>query len=469
LASQQSLAADDQRCESDDDIDGVNGNGDVLLMSPSQSDRLASPHRRGSSPASRSSVGGSAPPSSSGAVQRRGVLQFCKARRRLFDSVPAASASLSSSSTTTPGGGDDDGSVGGRGLSVEGSTERLLSDGLGAVVQRKIAKTPFKVLEAPAIEDDFYLNLLDWSSQNVLAVGLGSAVWMWNALTSQVSKLCDMDPQVDSVTSVGWSPRGNMLAIGTNQGGVQLWDVGAEKMVRNMSGHKSRVGVVLFGGGGGHSSTLLSGSRDRSILMRDTRSHFDWSAKMLAHTQEVCGLRWSPDNACLASGGNDNKLYVWSAAQPRAPLLRYTEHTAAVKAITWSAHQRGLLASGGGTADRCIRFWNTSSSSSQPLRTVDTGSQVCNLRWSDNVNELVSTHGYSQNQIIVWSYPSMSQLATLSGHNMRVLYLAVSPDGQTIATGAGDETLRFWNVFPEPPHTQDRRPSALSLSSNALR
>ena len=40
------------------------------------------------------------------------------------------------------------------------------------------------------------------------------------------------------------------------------------------------------------------------------------------------------------------------------------------------------------------------------------------------------------------------QLATLTGHTYRVLYLAGSPDGQTIVTGAGDQTLRFWNVFP---------------------
>lgn len=74
--------------------------------------------------------------------------------------------------------------------------------------------------------------------------------------------------------------------------------------------------------------------------------------------------------------------------------------------------------------------------------------QVCNLAWSKNVNELVSAHGYSQNQIVVWKYPSMTKLATLTGHTYRVLYLAVSPDGQSIVTGAGDETLRFWNVFP---------------------
>jgi len=76
--------------------------------------------------------------------------------------------------------------------------------------------------------------------------------------------------------------------------------------------------------------------------------------------------------------------------------------------------------------------------------------QVCQLAWSKNVNELVSAHGYSQNQINVWKYPSMAKLATLTGHTYRVLYLAVAPDGQTIVTGAGDETLRFWSVFPGP-------------------
>ncbi|CAN6244947.1 unnamed protein product [Urochloa humidicola] len=82
------------------------------------------------------------------------------------------------------------------------------------------------------------------------------------------------------------------------------------------------------------------------------------------------------------------------------------------------------------------------------LSCVDTGSQVCNLIWSKNMNEIVSTHGDSQNQIIVWRYPTMSKIATLTGHTDRVLHLAISPDGQSIATCAGDETLQFWNAFP---------------------
>ena len=43
----------------------------------------------------------------------------------------------------------------------------------------------------------------------------------------------------------------------------------------------------------------------------------------------------------------------------------------------------------------------------------------------------------------------MEKIATLTGHSYRVLYLAMSPDGSSVVTGAGDETLRFWNVFPK--------------------
>ena len=72
---------------------------------------------------------------------------------------------------------------------------------------RKISKIPFKVLDAPELQDDFYLNLVDWSSQNVLSVGLGACVYLWSACTSQVTKLCDLTPDNDTVTSVSWSER----------------------------------------------------------------------------------------------------------------------------------------------------------------------------------------------------------------------------------------------------------------------
>ncbi|GMI79841.1 FIZZY-related 3, cell cycle switch protein 52 B [Hibiscus trionum] len=207
-----------------------------------------------------------------------------------------------------------------------------------------------------------------------------------------------------------------------------------------MAGHQTRTGVLAW-----NSRTLSSGSRDRNILQHDLRVSSDYVSKLVGHKSEVCGLKWSRDNRELVYGGNDNQLLVWNQ-HSQQPVLKLTEHTAAVKAISWSPHQSNLLASGGGTADRCIRFWNTTNG--HQLNHIDTGSQVCNLSWRKNVNELVSTHGYSQNQIMVWKYPSMAKVATLTSHSLRVLYLAMSPDGQTIMTGAGDETLRFRNVFP---------------------
>ncbi|KAK4374424.1 hypothetical protein RND71_005101 [Anisodus tanguticus] len=285
-------------------------------------------------------------------------------------------------------------------------------------IPRKVPKSPYKVLDAPALQDDFYLNLVDWSSQNVLAVGLGSCVYLWHASSGKVVKLCDLENDGD-VSSVGWAQRGTHLAIGTSNGNVQLWDASHSKRIRTMEGHRLRVGALAWS-----SSQLSSGSRDKSILQRDIRAQEDYISKLSGHKSEVCGLKWSYDSRELASGGNDNRvfshinldddqLFVWNNHSTQ-PILKYCEHIAAVKAIAWSPHLHGLLASGGGTADRCIRFWNTTTNTH--LSCMDTGSQI----------------------------------ATLTGHTYRVLYLAMSPDGQTIVTGAGDETLRFWNVFPSP-------------------
>lgn len=302
---------------------------------------------------------------------------------------------------------------------------------------RNVSKVPYKVLDAPDLADDFYLNLVDWGSSNVLGVGLGSCVYMWNSQSGRVTKLCEL--QDDLVTSVSWIQRGSHVSIGTNKGFVQIWDAERCRRLRTMTGHTARVGALAW-----NDHILTSGSRDRLIYHRDVRSPDQYLRRLAGHKQEVCGLRWNTEDGQLASGGNDNKLMVWDKLS-ETPLYRFSEHTAAVKAIAWSPHQHHLLASGGGTADRSIKFWNTSTG--QKIKEVDTGSQVCNLSWSKNSDEIVSTHGYSQNQIVVWKYPRMEQVVSLTGHTYRVLYLAMSPDGQTVVTGAGDETLRFWKVF----------------------
>uniref|UniRef100_A0A1I7ZQL8 WD_REPEATS_REGION domain-containing protein n=1 Tax=Steinernema glaseri TaxID=37863 RepID=A0A1I7ZQL8_9BILA len=306
---------------------------------------------------------------------------------------------------------------------------------------RKISKTPFKVLDAPELQSDFYLNLIDWSAENVLAVGLSSAVYLWNATTSQVTKLCDLTEQSDTVTSVQWNDDGDALAVGTNTGVVHLWDVNAKNKVVDIHGHANRVACMTWG-----AKTLCSGSRDRKIFERDLRDPATIVRSMDDHKAEVCGLKWSCDKTHLASGGNDNCLYVWDTRTDRP--LQKNEHNAAIKALAWSPHNRGLLISGGGTQDRCLRFWNVLNG--QLLSCADTGSQVCNVAWSKiTPSEFVTTHGYSSNQVVVWKYPTLEPIAKLGCDTQRVLYMAMSPDGESVVTGTGGEagTLRFWRLF----------------------
>lgn len=141
------------------------------------------------------------------------------------------------------------------------------------------------------------------------------------------------------------------------------------------------------------------------------------------HEQEVCGLKWSLSGKQLASGGNDNVLYIWDAGIHSGQYLhRLDAHAAAVKALAWCPYQSNLLASGGGTADRCIKFWNTRTGTL--LNSIDTNSQVCSLQWNRHEKELLSSHGYSENQLILWKFPSMTKTAEITGHSARVLHLA---------------------------------------------
>jgi cell division cycle protein 20 (cofactor of APC complex) len=312
---------------------------------------------------------------------------------------------------------------------------------------RHISSTPARILDAPDLLDDYYLNLLSWGPTNQLAVALSSCVYLWDASTGGIQELMNLDENPDDyVSSVSWLPEGGShLAIGTNSSVVQLWDVAAGKQVRSMDGHSSRVGSLAW-----NNHILTSGSRDTTIINHDVRVRNHIVGKMSVHEQEVCGLSWSPDGSYLASGANDNALCIFDLASSTSsmncqPKHVLREHNAAVKALAWSPHERNLLASGGGTADRCIKFWNAASGTL--LNSIDTGSQVCSLQWSPYEKELLSSHGYAENQLCLWKYPTMAKIKELKGHTSRVLHMATSPDGSLVCSGAADETLRFWNVF----------------------
>ena len=333
---------------------------------------------------------------------------------------------------------------------------------------------PSRILDAPEIVDDYYLNLIDWSSSDILAIALATDVYLWSAATNEVTSLLSLAGEV--VTSVAWSPQGTHLCVGTDSGEVQLYDAATRQMVRSMQGHRERVGSLAWNP---VSRCVSSGSRDAHVHQHDARLTRHRTATLLGHTQEVCGLAWSSDGSTLASGGNENLLCLWDAAKssstnaPSHPLqswptctprLSLRQHRAAVKALAWCPHRRAVLASGSGTADRTIRLWNTSNG--LPLHTIETSSQVSALCWSRTAMELCSAHGYATNELALWAIsPGLTnhwKVAQLRGHTARILHLAQSPDGATVVSASSDETIRFWPIFePRPLKRLDVRRGAV--------
>ncbi|KAI0860152.1 WD40 repeat-like protein [Xylaria cubensis] len=308
-----------------------------------------------------------------------------------------------------------------------------------AQFRRRIATAPERVLDAPGLIDDYYLNLLDWSSGNQVAIGLERNVYVWSADEGSVNLLLETEPDT-YVSSVKWSDDGAYVGVGLGSGEVQIWDVAEGAKIRSMFGHDTRVGVM-----GWNKHLLSTGARSGLVFNHDVRIAEHKVAELVSHTSEVCGLEWRSDGAQLATGGNDNLVSIWDARSLAVPKFTKTNHKAAVKALAWCPWNMNLLATGGGSYDRHIHFWNTTTGAR--VNSIDTGSQVTSLRWSTSYREIVSSSGFPDNSLSIWSYPTLVRNIEIPAHESRVLHSCLSPDGQMLATAAADESLKFWKIF----------------------
>ncbi|WFD31209.1 WD repeat-containing protein slp1 [Malassezia sp. CBS 17886] len=338
----------------------------------------------------------------------------------------------------------------------------MLPSSLLAAGRRRVPTTPERVLDAPAIVPDFYYNLLHWSAHNVIAIALQSAVHTWNSETGEATFLVDLEEESERVggggliNSLRWDASGTVLAIGTDRGYTQIWDVDRGTRLRTLrpspsgGADASAVNAVAWAPDGtlglGYGSGLL---REHDVRQRDSTTR----SLEKAHSAQVCGLSWRGDSALLASGGNDNVVKVWDRRTSVAK-MRKENHRAAVKALAWCPHNSSLLATGGGSADRCIHFWNTTQNTR--VQTIQTSSQITSLQWAPHYREIVSSHGVSsadstEGALCVWAHPSCQKVAEVSAaHDGRVLHTSLSPDGQTLASVGSDESLKFWRIFEQP-------------------
>jgi hypothetical protein len=215
---------------------------------------------------------------------------------------------------------------------------------------------------------------------------------------------------------------------------------------------------------------------------------WDWPGAMTlllritVHTQQICGVAWSPDGEYFATGGNDNLCYLFETRKilqrasatsdpttssevkhrlfssrgtsthiPLSSNPSFTldalvaRHTftllAAVKAIAFCPWQRGLLALGGGSNDRCIHFFHTVTGAA--LAKIDCCAQVTSLIWSNTRREIAATFGFAQPEhrirVAVFGWPSCECLVKIPWFDEhRALFAIGYPGGPCGGKGGMD-------------------------------
>ena len=89
---------------------------------------------------------------------------------------------------------------------------------------RKISQKPYKILDAPNLQDDFYLNLIDWSDNNQIAVALDSSIYLWSGCSSNACKLYEATNMSDYLCSVSFCDD-SKIAVGNSMGQIQIFDI----------------------------------------------------------------------------------------------------------------------------------------------------------------------------------------------------------------------------------------------------
>lgn len=304
------------------------------------------------------------------------------------------------------------------------------------IEERTIDTCPFKILDAPGLIDDYYLNLLDWTD-NRISIALGDTVYCYNVDNKSVNEIFSCDGYVSSVA--GFSGQSNLLAIGDSTGRISFFDVEQNRIVDRRNYHSTRVSSISF-------SERSMSSGDKTGLINTVDLRTNTPVQLTGHTQEVCGLKWSPTGEYLASGSNDNTIRIWKNGSPISRILK--GHESAVKAMDWCPWKTNILATGGGSKDKSIRFWDVEDGVT--VKKVDVTSQVCSIKYCNKYKELITGHGFQENDLRLWKAGDMKLISQFGMHESRILHMALSPDECTLVSLGADESLKFWKIAEKP-------------------
>jgi GTPase SAR1 family protein len=253
-------------------------------------------------------------------------------------------------------------------------------------------------------------------------------------LSRGVKLLRTLEDHKGVVLSVAFDPAGLMLASGSGDNTVKIWDVKSGRLLRTLEGHREYVLSVAFNPTG---RTLASGSDDKTVKIWDVES-----GKLLrtleGHGNAVPSLVFDPTGRTLASGCSDWQVRLWDVESGK--LLRALEgHTLFIQNIALNPTGR-TLASGSG--DHTVKIWDVESG--KLLRTLERHEGIVQSVAFDPTGRTLAS-GSDDKTVKIWDVESGRLLRTLEAHTSLLDSVAFSPDGLLLASKSRDGNLYLWN------------------------
>ncbi|MEH2117047.1 serine/threonine-protein kinase [Nostoc sp.] len=239
------------------------------------------------------------------------------------------------------------------------------------------------------------------------------------------------------VAELNWG----ILASGSWDNTIKLWDVNTGKEIRTLVGHANWVNSVTFSPDG---KFLASGSADCTIKLWQVHTGIEIQT-LIGHSDSVSSVAYSPtmpttnskDRLLVASGSNDYTIKLWQVYTARN-ISTLLGHSFFVNCIAFSQDGE-IIASGSG--DNTIKLWHVNTG--REIRTlIGHSDSVWSVAFSQNGELLAS--GSWDNTIKLWHVNSGREISTLTGHSNYVRCVAFSPNGQTLVSGGDDDTIKIW-------------------------
>ncbi|WP_017662245.1 TIR domain-containing protein [Baaleninema simplex] len=268
----------------------------------------------------------------------------------------------------------------------------------------------------------------------ILASGSGdNTIKLWNVETGE--EIRTLERHKAEVFSTHFSPDGKILASGSSDNTIKLWDVETGEEIRTLDGHQNVVSSISFSSDG---KILASGGWDNTVKLWSVETGKEIRT-LEGHQNWVDSINFSPNGKILASSGSDKTIKLWDVESGEE--IRTLEgHQSRVKSLDFSPDEK-ILASG--SFDKTIKLWNIETG--EELRTFNGHkNKVFSINFSPTGKTLIS--GSSDNTIKLWDVESSEEIFTLEGHQSSVNSLSFSPDGQIIASGSEDNTIKLWNL-----------------------